>query len=150
MADHSHGHAQPPLLHAAEQANTSEIDALLAMGHDIHETDDLGWTALHEAALNNTDGRMCQHLLERGANVAATNDFGETPLHMAAANETEGVLEICRILLHHGANPLALDSHQKTSLDIADERGGTRTNDVQASLMSVLRDSSPTGATPTP
>jgi hypothetical protein len=60
-------------------------------------------------------------LLESGANANAPLMYGRTPLHYAAALGQE---QTARLLLSHGANPLAADHVDQTPYDIA-RRFGT-------------------------
>ena len=60
----------------------------------------------------------------------------------AAGNEHDCVLDICKILLGSGADPIAIDRHGKRPVDIAEERGGARPPDLQVSLMALLREAS--------
>ena len=139
MSEHSHGPAQPALLHAAEQGDVMAVETLLLDGHEVNDGDQLGWTALHEAALNNSNTDVCQILLQHGANVAAPNSYGETPLHLAAANETAAAVDMCRLLLAHGASVDTADGQSKVPLDIAEERGGQRPREQQDALCILLR-----------
>lgn len=139
MSDHSHGPAQPALLHAAEQGDLEAVERLLLQGHEVNGCDHLGWTALHEAVLNNGDAGVCRMLLRHGANVAIPNHYGETPLHLAAANETTAAVDLCRLLLEHGASVSAADDQSKLPYDIAEERGGQRPREQQDTLRILLR-----------
>ena len=137
--EHSHGPAQPPLLHAAEEGDAVEVETLLLDGHEVDGRDQLGWTALHEAALSNSNTAVCSILLRHGAHVAAPNHYGETPLHMAAANESAAATDICRLLISHGASVDAADEQSKLPLDIAEERGGLRPREQQDALRTLLQ-----------
>ena len=137
--EHSHGPALPPLHHAADEGDLAEAEALIAQGEDVNAIDNLGWSALHEAALNNRDAAVCRLLLQHGADATMWNLYRETPLHMAAANEHAGILDICRALLEHGASAVAADDQKKTPLDVAEERGDLRPREQQAALMALLR-----------
>ena len=57
---------------------------------------------------------------------------------MAAGNENAPV-EICELLLRHGADPEALDKENQVPLDVADERGGLRPQEHQHALRTLLR-----------
>ena len=68
-----------------------ELESLLAQGHGVNSSDEIGWTALHEAALNNIDTRACRLLLDHGANVGAANSYGETP---AGTARSQGSVQV--------------------------------------------------------
>lgn len=139
MGEHSHGRSdQPVLLHAVEESDVGEVEALLEQGHAVNVIDDLGWTPLHEAARLESSA-TCALLLRCGANVRANNVYGETPLHLAAGNEHASVLELCQLLVDHGASCAAMDEEQKTPLDIAQERGGSRPEALQLALEALLQ-----------
>ena len=56
------------------------------------------------------------------ANTPARHQFHVTPLHEAAHI---GSIELCRLLLGHGADAAAADDNGRTAVDVARERGYT-------------------------
>ena len=59
--------------------------------------------------------QMAEQLLCAGADVNFVDNNGRTPLMEAAR---DGYLEICRLLIHHGANPNAIGtSYHRTALE---------------------------------
>lgn len=128
----------PEIINAVEQGDLNEVEARIQAGDDVNMVDRLGWTALHEAAMSNSDTAICALLLQHGASVNKVNTYGETPLHMAAGNES-APLPICELLLSHGANPEAVDNDNLMPIDLAEERGGLRPEPEQNALRTVLQ-----------
>lgn len=103
---------------SAALGNTRRLQELLAQRDDLlqaHSAD--GWTPLHLASFF---GRVdaVRYLLEAGAEVGAVsgNELANTPLHAAAAARH---LEVCRLLLTHGADPDARQHGGYTALQSA-------------------------------
>jgi ankyrin repeat protein len=91
------------------------VRSLLAQGHDVHETDSRGQTALHWcAAFGKIE--MLGVLLEAGADPDRRMDTGKTPLHMAVTSQQ---LEAVDRLLQGGANPEVLNAEGLTALSLA-------------------------------
>ena len=57
--------------------------------------------------------------MKHGAHVNATDLWQFTPLHEAASKMR---LEVCSLLLCHGADPTLLNCHSKTAMDAAPTR----------------------------
>src|SRR5262249_17478210 len=108
----------------------SADDALLPLlfrhGADVRLTDQSGEMALnwavHSASRSGSIPR-CRLLLDWGAPVDHPRRGGCTPLMDAAE---EGYLEIVRLLLDHGANPLLRDGKGQTARDLAADPGALR------------------------
>ena len=58
-------------------------------------------------------------LLKSGANVNAMDLWQFTPLHEAASKSR---IEVCSLLLSHGADPTLVNCHSKSALDAAPTR----------------------------
>jgi tankyrase len=58
-------------------------------------------------------------LVKAGANVNAMDLWQFTPLHEAASKSR---LEVCSLLLSHGADPTLLNCHAKSAIDVAPTR----------------------------
>ena len=58
-------------------------------------------------------------LLKAGANVNAMDLWQFTPLHEAASKSR---IEVCSLLLSHGADPTLVNCHSKSALDAAPTR----------------------------
>ena len=56
--------------------------------------------------------RVCQH----GASVNAMDLWQFTPLHEAASKNR---VEVCLLLLAHGADPTLVNCHSKSAIDVA-------------------------------
>lgn len=71
-----------PLISAAREGHTVDVQTLLAHGADTEAVGDFGDTALHHAA---QQGHLSvvSTLLAAGANERSTNDLGHAPLHDA-------------------------------------------------------------------
>jgi ankyrin repeat protein len=109
---------------------------------DIYEP---GWTALHIAIDNHSDG-ILGYLIENGANIEAHDKLFNTPLHIAAR---EGNLRGAKSLLANKANPNCRNSVFNTPIMRAAERGqfaiakilvehGADINDCASDGMSLL------------
>ena len=132
----THGHWRP--LHAAcvhgYAADAPHIvEALLAAGADVDAPSPLGARPIHLAATYNWLP-VLETLLADGAAVDSRTTaaapavwrmsspagwplvFAQTPLALAAR---EGMVPACELLLRHGADPNARDSHLSTVLHVA-------------------------------
>jgi ankyrin repeat protein len=99
-----------PLMRAAAAGHVNVVRLLLSRGAAINAADEGGRTALHYAAQERKPAAV-RFLLEKGALVNACakghiEDRGVwlaagTPLHMAAR---WGALDICKLLMEHGAD----------------------------------------------
>ncbi|KAI9853467.1 MAG: hypothetical protein M1824_001230 [Vezdaea acicularis] len=117
----------PGLSLAVLQRHKDVVRLLLASGANIEASNDIGDTALHQAAACG-DEDMVQLLLLSGANVAALDPRGSTALHMAAAHGHEVVVQL---LLTSGANVAALDRYGHTAL----QHAITRRNKTMVQLL---------------
>ena len=66
----------------ASLGNVGRVKNALATGCDVNDTDEIGYTALHAAALNGHFD-IVKLLVEHGAQPTAKIDSGETPLDLA-------------------------------------------------------------------
>jgi ankyrin repeat protein len=66
---------------------------LLARGADVHARQDLGFTALHGAAVGGGE-EMIRLLLDQGADPAARNVAGKTPADLARERADKRASEI--------------------------------------------------------
>ncbi len=104
-----------PLLSAAYEGDTKEMERLIAEGADVNEASYGGRiTALHWAAEKGHAGAV-RLLIEKGADVNASNSSGYTALDWAALN---GHAKIVRLLLEKGADA-------GRALQLAEKRGHT-------------------------
>lgn len=85
------------------QDKITEITTLVKKGHDINETDLLGYTALHWAAYTN-EPDLVAGLIKLGAKVDAVSRCGETPLINAACSRNENTNKIVEILCQNRAD----------------------------------------------
>jgi ankyrin repeat protein len=106
-----------PLLSAAEKADVSTVQKLLANGASVNAANADGYTALHYAA-QCRDVRVVDALLKAGADVNARTKQNVTPL-IASINMAWGKPEISLALINAGADVNVADSDGDTALWIA-------------------------------
>ena len=92
--------------------NIDEMEEILKQGMPVNIQDNLGWTALHEAVVEQ-DFYMVKFLLDHGANPNIKENHGETALHKAAKN---AFISILQLLLNHGANADIEDQIGETAI----------------------------------
>lgn len=101
-------------LHDAVRANDqASVDALLAEGAEVNESDFIPGTPLHIAALEG-NSEIAKSLIERSADLEAVSEQqGSRSLHLAAEF---GNVSVIALLLDNGANIEARDDHKRTPL----------------------------------
>ena len=109
------------LLIAAEIGMLDEVKILLDSGEDVNVTNESGWTALMQAAMNG-HRNIVNLLISRGADVNARGDAGWEALMLAAQF---GHLEIVRDLIESKARINAQSINGSTALMFAAGRGQT-------------------------
>lgn len=121
------------------------LQALLQAGADVHARNGMKWTALHYActkkapacakvliehgavddiftAIIADDADLCRRYLRAPAAIKKTDGLGCTPLHWAARLNR---LQLCTLLLEHGADATATDTRDRTAGDCARAVGHT-------------------------
>lgn len=84
------------LLRAAREGNADTVKALLsASGADVNATDELGSTALMEAARYGHDD-VVRSLLEAGADIKARDREGKTALMLAVTGGHDDVVKVLK------------------------------------------------------
>ena len=122
------------LIAAVGRRDRAAVNALIAAGVNVNETNNKGVTALMVAA-DKGDRDSLKALITAGANLSARdNNEGATALHVAAA---KGYVECVKALIAAGANLNAKDNRGFTPLFIASV---ACSDDVEA----VLRDAGAT------
>lgn len=106
---------QYPLHHAVEHNDIAEIKRLLASGVHVDVENDIGRTALLDAATENAK-ESAALLLNYGANINVKTDGGATALHLAVLNNAK---ETAEVLLVYGANVNAKEDDGDTPLHYA-------------------------------
>ena len=101
-----------PLHQAVMIVNLVGVHESIRNGDDVDDVDRDGRTSLFISVM---DGRLdiSSDLIDAGANVNAHDNNLETPLHFAAR---EYQIASANLLLQHGAQVDALDSHGNTAL----------------------------------
>jgi len=94
---------------AAHKGDLAAVRVALDLGANVNEPGDCCRTPLHKAALKG-HAEIAEMLLERRANVHARDMFGNTPLLLALG------VEMMRLLLDHGSDPLAVNAEGGTVL----------------------------------
>ncbi len=94
---------QERLHRAAADGDIAEMQRLVAAGYDLHKFDDLQYTPLHYAVLEDRY-KAAEWLIEAGTAVDVHNAelIGETPLGLAVQRDYPEMVEL---LLRHGADP---------------------------------------------
>ncbi|CAF1195201.1 unnamed protein product [Adineta ricciae] len=133
----SDGRKSTPLHLAAGYNRLTTCKILLEHGADVLCKDKGGLVPLHNAAsygrkyssiifnssqfncLQSLDYDVAELLIEHGAQINACDLWQYTPIHEAASKSR---VDVCTLLLSHGADPTLANCHGKTALDIAASR----------------------------
>ena len=79
---------------------------------------------LPTALENHSSPRVVELLIHKGVDVNSPASNGDTVLHLAVATYVEPrCLELVKILVNAGCNPMVHDSHAETALDAAMKQG---------------------------
>jgi ankyrin repeat protein len=113
-------HSDTALMLAAREYNPEAIQAMLAKGGDPTLTNRSGNTAMHFAALGQTDGDVIRLLAAAGGNVNARGFEGVTPLHIAARSSENTECAVVYTLLALGADATALNDEGKTPAQVSE------------------------------
>ena len=98
---YSHLTLNEQLRDAAAGGLTEEVVRLLGEGADPNDRDDLGWTAVHCACINNNPQSLSVMLKNNNININLSTNSNSTPLHWACSS---GYLKCFQILLDYGAD----------------------------------------------
>ena len=83
----------PALLEAAQRGTVNDVRYFLDRGTNVNAKDGIGETALHEAALRNSNVEVLKYLVSvRGIDINARDYRGRTPLDVANTEEKRVIL----------------------------------------------------------
>jgi ankyrin repeat protein len=108
-----------PLMAACRNCGSAEIHLLLERGANAKPADFSGRTALHFAALGQSDAKSLELLIVSGADVHAIDKRGATPLHVAAVNSEWTGAAAAECLLRHHSDPGARDRNGLRPFELA-------------------------------
>ncbi len=110
------------------KGTTETVLKALAAGASANAKNDLGWTALMEAAMHNPRTEVVKALLASGADVNAQDANGWSALMVAAMHNPNP--EVVAVLLQAGADAHAVNSKGQDALWCAHNPGGLRTKAI--------------------
>lgn len=110
-----------PLVYAVSFEDSRVVEALLAAGAKLEQTDADGLTPMHWAAIGNRV-EAARAMIARGANVNHADKRGYTPLHYAASIDF-GDSAMIELLLKSGAKADAKTGEGATALELAGKYG---------------------------
>lgn len=115
-----------PLHYAVKLGNLEIVSALVRLGVDMNEKDELGETPLHAAAsLGSLE--IVDFLVKSSADYMAKDKLGRLPIHHAAC---EGNDDVVSLFLRLGINPNLRDLLGGTVLHCASANGSTKCIEV--------------------
>lgn len=125
-----------PLITASRVGRPDIVSVLLQAGANPKHQDDLGWTSLHHAILEERANlSVVTMLVDAGADVNAQDRRLRTPLHRAAQY---GHVDIVQYLLKTGANPNSKDESGWTPYERV-ECMGTADGATEARVKEMLK-----------
>ena len=109
------------LMHYAVIGNNSGVIGLLhKIGVSPNICDDNFNTPLHFAVLHGSYYSVCELLKIADIDMNAPGEFDQTPLHKAVI---VGNLDLIKLLINGGADPLMVDEKNQSPLDYAKDEG---------------------------
>ena len=136
MLDARDDDGNTPLMRAALDGQTKQVEALLRKGADVNAQNRQGRTALMFAIIN-LHAATVKKLLEFGADVNVQADgCGCTPLTLAACS---GDIGITKALLKRGADARKVSGRGRTALVVAAEHGYTAISELLKRAMVQLK-----------
>ncbi|PKL39423.1 MAG: hypothetical protein CVV41_21100 [Candidatus Riflebacteria bacterium HGW-Riflebacteria-1] len=102
-----------------QATNLETLNILLASGADASRADAKGWTALHQLATREAEGKMVLSLIKAGADIHHRNNDGETPLRLAGLLFTENISPAW------GESLISLLVGEGADIDTSDRQGHT-------------------------
>lgn len=109
------------LMHYAVLGNNSGVISLLAKsGVNANVCDDNYNTPLHAAVEHNSYYAILELLKLDNIDINALGEFDQTPLHRAVVM---GNLDVIKLLIEKGADPLMVDEKNESPLDYAKDEG---------------------------
>lgn len=102
-----------------------EFVSFIKQGANINALDSQGMTPLIRYIIYRRNIEVLEFLLSHGAQLEGQTNYGWTPLHTAARS---GKIYFVKVLLNHGADPLATTAEGKTALDLVHDSLQIETN----------------------
>jgi ankyrin repeat protein len=109
------------LQQAVNAGDATECQALVAIGADVNQVDDAGWSLMMRASYLGKL-RICEILLAAGASDGYTSALGDTALLLASEEEN---FDVCRMLIRAGDHLDKLDAFGQTALMKLASKGST-------------------------
>lgn len=112
-------YGQNAFLLAVYAQKPAVVNYLLPLVSDVARLDKHDVCAISFSASYN-DVDLIKKLLQRGVSANQVNSYGHTPIMSAAEHDS---LAAARLLLEHGADPLARSKYGESAVSIAERRG---------------------------
>lgn len=118
-----------PLVLAAESGSLETVKLLIEKGAELDKLDRVLGTPLHQAAIGG-NAEIVEVLIRAGAEVdkVYSTQLPRNALTLAAQHSH---LEVIKVLLNYGANPMHKDEHRRTALRWAESMSHRKSEDLE-------------------